>query len=112
MTWEELDWAALDRLRALFLKSEPVKEPYWRSESDLASYDFTYAQRIGWKWDAVLEELVRRVLADLEVIHLLILGLMEKLLLLVQKQPAAAKVLVIDPMLIFLIMVVLVEEVL
>ncbi len=59
MTWEELDWAALDRLRALFLKSEPVKEPYWRSESDLASYDFTYAQRIGWKWDAVLEELVR-----------------------------------------------------
>jgi len=59
MTWEELDWDALDRLRALFLKSEPVREPYWRSDSDLASYDFTYAQRIGWKWDAALAELER-----------------------------------------------------
>lgn len=59
MTWDELDWAALDRLRGLFLRSEPVREPYWRTESDLASYDFTYAQRIAWKWTAALAELER-----------------------------------------------------
>ena len=38
----------------------PRSGPYWRTWSDLASYDFTYAQRIGWKWDAVLRELARR----------------------------------------------------
>lgn len=59
MTWEEVDWASLERLRALFLRSEPVREPYWRSLSDLASYDFTYAQRIAWKWGAALSELLR-----------------------------------------------------
>ena len=59
MTWAEIDWAALDRMRELFLRAEPLKEAYWRSESDLASYDFTYAQRIGWKWDAALAELAR-----------------------------------------------------
>ena len=59
MTWDEVDWAALDRLRALFLRSEPVREPYWRNLSDLASYDFTYAQRIAWKWGAALSELLR-----------------------------------------------------
>lgn len=59
MTWEQLDWSALDRMRELFLRAEPVREAYWRTESDLASYDFTYAQRIGWKWDAALAELAR-----------------------------------------------------
>ncbi len=59
MTWDAVDWPALDRLRELFLKSEPVQETYWRSESDLASYDFTFAQRIAWKWDAALQELGR-----------------------------------------------------
>ncbi|MFM7805149.1 MAG: hypothetical protein ACKPGK_11715, partial [Verrucomicrobiota bacterium] len=59
MTWDEVDWASLDRLRALFLRSEPVRESYWRSLSDLASYDFTYAQRIAWKWGAALSELLR-----------------------------------------------------
>ena len=54
MTWDEVDWASLERLRALFLRSEPVREPYWRTLSDLASYDFTYAQRIAWKWGAAL----------------------------------------------------------
>ena len=34
--------------------------PYWRSREDLANYDFTYGERIGWKWDAVLSELRRR----------------------------------------------------
>jgi SAM-dependent methyltransferase len=57
MTWDELDWSALDRLRAGFLDGRPTGEPYWKSASDLASYDFTYGERIGWKWDHVLREL-------------------------------------------------------
>ena len=35
-------------------------ERYWQSRAELALYDETFAQRIGWKWDAVLEELARR----------------------------------------------------
>ena len=42
MTWEELDWPALDRLRAGFLEGAAAAGPYWKSSSDLASYDFTY----------------------------------------------------------------------
>jgi hypothetical protein len=60
MTWSDLDWPALDRLREGFLSGSAAKGPYWRSLSDLASYDFTYAERIGWKWDAVLAEIRRR----------------------------------------------------
>jgi hypothetical protein len=57
MTWEELDWAALDRLRDGFLSGQAAAGPYWQSASDLAAYDFTYGERIGWKWDHVLREL-------------------------------------------------------
>jgi len=60
MNWSDLDWPALDRLRDGFLSGSAANGPYWRSLSDLASYDFTYAERIGWKWDAVLAELRRR----------------------------------------------------
>ncbi|MFZ9683033.1 MAG: small ribosomal subunit Rsm22 family protein [Cephaloticoccus sp.] len=57
MNWTELDWAALDRLRDGFLHGGAAAGPYWRSESALASYDLTYGERIGWKWDQVLREL-------------------------------------------------------
>lgn len=57
MTWDELDWPALDRLRDGFLRGAAAEGPYWRSERDLASYNLTYGERIGWKWDAVLAEL-------------------------------------------------------
>lgn len=57
MTWSELDWAALDRLRAGFLAGKAGSGPYWSSKADLAAYDFTYGERIGWKWDHVLREL-------------------------------------------------------
>ena len=57
LTWETLDWGALDRLRETFLARRPDGANYWQSAGDLANYDFTYAQRIGWKWDAVLREL-------------------------------------------------------
>ncbi len=56
----QLDWPALDRLRSLFLQGAPVTEPYWRNPADLAAYDTTFGERIGWKWDAALGELRRR----------------------------------------------------
>lgn len=57
MTWDEIDWAVLDRLRAQFLSGAKDAGPYWTSREDLAHYDLTYGERIGWKWDAVLREL-------------------------------------------------------
>ncbi len=60
MNWETIDWRALDRLRQAFLGGKAGAADYWQSENDLASYDATFAQRIGWKWDYVLAELVRR----------------------------------------------------
>jgi SAM-dependent methyltransferase len=58
---EELD--CLRRLRAGFLGMEESCGPagiYWESLRELELYDETFAQRIGWKWDAVLGELARR----------------------------------------------------
>jgi Mitochondrial small ribosomal subunit Rsm22 len=60
LSWQTLDWAALDRLRGIFLAGRPPGAAYWSSPNDLANYDFTYAQRIGWKWDAVQGELKQR----------------------------------------------------
>ncbi len=42
--------------------SKSVSPPadYWQSLADLADYDATFAQRIGWKWDHVLAELRAR----------------------------------------------------
>jgi SAM-dependent methyltransferase len=60
MTWTELDWHALDRLRERFLSGSAAAGPYWQSAEDLANYDLTYAARIGWKWDHVLRELQLR----------------------------------------------------
>lgn len=52
--------AALARLRERFLTGTNAGGAYWRSEEELALYDVTFAERIGWKWDAVLTELTRR----------------------------------------------------
>lgn len=60
MTWNEIDWSALERLRARFLSTDVTGGPYWTSPGDLAVYDFTFAERIGWKWDHVLRELKLR----------------------------------------------------
>ena len=57
MTWTDLDWPALDRLRQKFLSGTAASGPYWETPADLASYDLTYGERIGWKWDHVLREL-------------------------------------------------------
>lgn len=60
LTWDTLDWAALDRLRERFLEGKPSGGSYWETAGDLANYDFTYARRIAWKWEAVLDELRQR----------------------------------------------------
>jgi len=60
VNFSELDWDALDRHRERFLEGKPCDGPYWASADELASYDATYGERIGWKWDAVLEELDMR----------------------------------------------------
>jgi hypothetical protein len=57
MTWSELDWNSLNRHREQFLEGSVCEGPYWTSDTDLASYDMTFGERIGWKWDAVLDEL-------------------------------------------------------
>lgn len=60
MTWDDVDWAVLDRLREGFLSGGAAGGPYWKAPEDLANYDFTYGERIGWKWDQVLRELTLR----------------------------------------------------
>lgn len=55
-----LHWQSLERLRAIFLEGGGTGGDYWQNEADLASYDATFAQRIGWKWDFVLGELEAR----------------------------------------------------
>lgn len=60
MNLDTIDWAALERLRSGFLQRSAGASDYWRTAGDLASYDQTFAQRIGWKWDYVLNELSRR----------------------------------------------------
>jgi len=57
VNFEDLNWDILDRLRATFLEGKPVRRAYWTSDEDLAQYDVTYGERIGWKWDAVLADL-------------------------------------------------------
>jgi ribosomal protein RSM22 (predicted rRNA methylase) len=49
------DWNRLRELREGFLKKNTKN--YWHSQRDLELYDQTYAARIGWKWNAVLEDL-------------------------------------------------------
>ena len=62
MRWEELDWQILDRLRAGFLHEGLARAgDYWRSRADLENYDFTFAQRIAWKWRAVLREVAIKI---------------------------------------------------
>jgi SAM-dependent methyltransferase len=60
MLGSDLDWAALERLRARFLDGAEANGPYWETRAELDSYDRTYGERIGWKWDQVLRELELR----------------------------------------------------
>lgn len=52
------DWEALRELRHWFLSEEVNSgRNYWDSSKILDLYHLTFAQRIGWKWDAVLAQL-------------------------------------------------------
>ncbi len=58
--WTPQELTALRRIRERFLNGTAGTEDYWRVAADVALYDSTFAERIGWKWDAVLGELRRR----------------------------------------------------
>jgi len=62
MDWSESDWQRLERLRAGYLAADEGAAcgPDWRDRTDLELYEQSFAQRIAWKWDAVLAELRRR----------------------------------------------------
>ena len=63
MTLSRDELERLTRLRALFLDDERGAEglaDYWRDDRDLSAYDTVLAERIGWKWDAVLDECASR----------------------------------------------------
>jgi hypothetical protein len=60
MNWDSVNWTSLERLRTAFLDGTAGVSDYWKTETDLNSYDLTFAQRIGWKWDWVLQDLSRR----------------------------------------------------
>lgn len=67
MSWNHLNWKALENLRETFLSERPgVGNDYWKDEEELNAYDLTFAQRIGWKWDAVLREVKSRQWSTLE----------------------------------------------
>ena len=51
------DLTTLRDLRERFLTGTAGAADYWQSPEHLELYDTTYGERIGWKWDAVLDEL-------------------------------------------------------
>ncbi|MEO6739197.1 MAG: small ribosomal subunit Rsm22 family protein, partial [Chthoniobacteraceae bacterium] len=60
MIFTKPELAALAALRARFLDGSNAGGGYWKNENDLALYDASFGERIGWKWDAVLGELQAR----------------------------------------------------
>lgn len=52
--------ATLAALRTRFLDGSNAGGGYWRSEEELALYDASFGERIGWKWDTVIAELRAR----------------------------------------------------
>ena len=58
--WTPQELGVLRKLRERFLTGTASPSDYWRTPEMLALYDSTFAERIGWKWDAVLRELTLR----------------------------------------------------
>lgn len=56
----KINWDRLRELRDMFLQPDPIPGPYWKSNRQLQDYDITLGERIGWKWDAVIDELKKR----------------------------------------------------
>ncbi|MFT7514875.1 MAG: hypothetical protein ACI9QL_004100 [Candidatus Omnitrophota bacterium] len=57
---DKIDWDGLRRIREQFLDAKGPEGAYWSSLRLMESYDRTFAERIGWKWDAVFQELKLR----------------------------------------------------
>ncbi len=57
---EGIDWGRLRELRTTFLQEGPGGPAYWSDDDVLRDYDRTFGERIGWKWDFVLDELELR----------------------------------------------------
>ena len=57
----DLDIPLLHRVRARYLEastdSQALQKDYWTSRHELEQYDATFAQRIGWKWQNIVDEL-------------------------------------------------------
>jgi len=58
--WTAQQMRTLARMREGFLAGTAGASDYWTDEETLSLYERTFAQRIGWKWDAVLGELELR----------------------------------------------------
>lgn len=61
MDKDGLDFRLLQQLRDGFIApAGTLTGDYWQSRHALEQYHATFAQRIGWKWDAVIQALVQR----------------------------------------------------
>lgn len=58
--WTTAELQTMHQMRSRFLSADSGLADYWKSRADLALYDETFAERIGWKWDTVLLGLVSR----------------------------------------------------
>ena len=54
-------WKQLKEIREAYLNSKDPIRNYWSTEALVEAYDSTFAQRIGWKWDEVLNKLHSKV---------------------------------------------------
>ena len=53
----QIDWQLIQNMRQGFLDTQGEISNYWHDEAWLEAYELTLAQRILWKWQAVLAEL-------------------------------------------------------
>ena len=61
MQVSDAEWALLEKLRERFLSGQgATARDYWENTRLCELYDATFAQRIAWKWRAVLAELAQR----------------------------------------------------
>jgi hypothetical protein len=56
---ENVNWQRLHELRQIFIGETRSEGDYWLEPNTLESYDATFAQRIGWKWDYVMGDVLR-----------------------------------------------------
>ena len=54
------EWKKLKEIRLSYLNSTNTIDNYWSDEALVGAYDNTFAQRIGWKWNAVLARLQKK----------------------------------------------------